>query len=97
MKLPVVWIPEADAELKEARAWYDNLRPELGDRFALAVEEMIDAVAEHPLQFPVVYRGRLRAGVRRFPYGIFFEVQEQRIVVIACFHGRRNPKLWQAR
>jgi plasmid stabilization system protein ParE len=97
VKLPVVWIPEADAELKEARAWYDNLRPELGDRFALAVEEMIDAVAEHPLQFPVVYRGRLRAGVRRFPYGIFFEVQEQRIVVIACFHGRRNPKLWQAR
>jgi plasmid stabilization system protein ParE len=83
--------------LKEARAWYDNLRPELGDRFALAVEETIDAVAEHPLQFHVVYRGRRRAGVRRFPYGILFEVQEQRIVVIACFHGRRNPKRWQAR
>ena len=97
MTLPVVWIPEADAELKEARAWYDNIRPELGDRFAVAVEETVDAVAEHPLQFPVVYRGRRRAGVRRFPYGIFFEVQEQRIVVIACFHGRRNPKRWQAR
>jgi plasmid stabilization system protein ParE len=95
--LPVVWLPEADAELKEARAWYDNLRPELGDRFALAVEETVDAVAEHPLQFPVVYRGRRRAGVRRFPYGIFFEVQEQRIVIIACFHGRRNPKGWQVR
>jgi hypothetical protein len=54
--LPVVWIPEADTELKEARAWYDNTRPELGDRFALAVEETVDAVAEHPLQFPVVYR-----------------------------------------
>ena len=95
--LPVVWIPEANAELKEARAWYDTIRSELGNRFALAVEETVDAVAEHPLQFPVVYRGRRRAGVRRFPYGIFFEVQEQRIVVIACFHGRRNPKRWQAR
>jgi len=37
------------------------------------------------MQFPVVYRGRRRAGVRRFPYGIFFELQEHRIVVIACF------------
>jgi hypothetical protein len=25
---------EAAAELKEARAWYDNIRPELGERFA---------------------------------------------------------------
>ena len=54
------------------RAWYDNIRPELGERFALTVEATVEAIAEHPLQFPVVYRGRRRAGVRRFPYGIFF-------------------------
>jgi plasmid stabilization system protein ParE len=83
--------------LLEARAWYDNVRPELGERFALAVEATVEAMAEHPLQFPVVYRNRRRAGVRLFPYGIFFEVQDNRIVVIACFHGRRNPKHWQLR
>jgi plasmid stabilization system protein ParE len=95
--LPVVWLPEAVAELKEARAWYDNLRPELGERFALAIEATVEAIAERPLQFPVVHRGWRRAGVRRFPYGIFFEVQRHRIVVIACFHAKRNPKRWQAR
>ena len=58
------------------RAWYDNVRPTLGERIALAVEATVEAIAEHPLQFPVVYRGRRRAGVRRFPYGIFFEVQK---------------------
>jgi len=95
--LPVVWIPEANEDLQEARAWYDNIRPELGGRFALAVEATVEAIADQPLQFPVVYRGRRRAGVRRFPYGIFFEVQERRTVIIACFHGRRNPRRWQAR
>jgi hypothetical protein len=35
--------------------------------------------------------------VRRFPYGLFFEVQEHRIVVIACFHGKRNPTRWKVR
>jgi plasmid stabilization system protein ParE len=91
--LPVVWTREANEDLLEARAWYDNIRPWLGERFALAVE----AIAEHPLQFSVVYRSRRRAGVRCFPYGIFFEVQEYRIVVIARFHGRRNPRRWQSR
>jgi plasmid stabilization system protein ParE len=63
--LPVVWTPEANEDLLEARAWYDNIRPELGERFALAVEDAVEALAEHPLQFPAVYR------VRRFPYGIY--------------------------
>ena len=97
MTLPVVWIPEANEDLLEARAWYDNIRPGLGDRFALAVEATVEAIAEHPLQFPVVYRSRRRAGVRRFPYGIFFAVQADRIVMIACFHGRRNPRRWRSR
>ena len=97
MTLPVVWIPEGAADLREAQAWYTTIRPELGERFALAVEATVDAIAERPMQFPVVYRGRRRAGVQRFPYGIFFELQESRIVVIACFHGRRNPKRWQER
>jgi plasmid stabilization system protein ParE len=95
--LPVVWTPEANEDLLDARAWYGNIRLPLGERFALAVEAPVRAISEHPLQFPVVYRGRRRAGVRRFPYGIFFEAQEHRIVVIACFHGGRNPRRWQLR
>jgi toxin ParE1/3/4 len=89
-------MPEANEDLQEARARYDKIRPELGERFALAVEVTVEAMAEHTLQFPAVYRNRRRAGVRRFPYGIFFEVQVHRIVVIACFHGRRNPRRWQS-
>ena len=96
MTLPVVWTPAANDDLQDAREWYDNIRPELGGRFALAVDATVEAIVERPLQFPVVYRGRRRAGVR-FPYGIFFEVQEHRILVIACFHGRRNPRRWQWR
>ncbi len=97
MTLPVVWLQEADADLKDARAWYDNVRSELGERFAHAVEDTVETIAESPLQFSIVHRKLRRAGVRRFPYSIFFEVQESRIVVIACFHGRRDPAHGKAR
>ena len=97
MTLPVVWIPEANEDLLEAWGWYDNIRPDLGQRFAQAIEATVEALAEHPLQFTVVFQNRRRAGVRRFPYGIFFEVQADRVVVLACFHSRRNPRRWQLR
>jgi plasmid stabilization system protein ParE len=97
MTLPVVWLPEADADLKDARAWYDNMRSDLGERFAHAIEDTVETISEGPLQFPVVHRKIRRAGVRRFPFGIFFEVQESRIVVIACLHGRRDPQRWKMR
>ena len=105
-------MPEAAAEFEEACTWYRNVRPELGDRFVLAIEAaaavqaqgghvaieaVVTAVSERPLQFAAIYRGRRRAGVRRFPYGIFFEVQDARVLVIACFHSSRDPKRWQAR
>ncbi|MBV8053834.1 MAG: type II toxin-antitoxin system RelE/ParE family toxin [Deltaproteobacteria bacterium] len=97
MKLPIVWLPEADADAKEARAWYDDVRPALGEQFALAVDAAVEAISENPLRFPIIFRNWRRAGVRRFPYGIIFELQEHRIVVIACFHGKRNPTRWQSR
>jgi plasmid stabilization system protein ParE len=97
MTLPVVWLPEADADLKQARAWYNNVRSALGERFAYAVEETVETISEGPLQFPVVHRTLRRAGVRRFPFGIFFEAQESKVTVMACLHGRRDPRRWKVR
>ena len=97
MTAPVGWLSEAEAELRQARDWYHAIRSELSERFALAVEETVEALARQPLRFPIVYRERRRAGVRRFPYGIIFEVQEHQILVIACFHAKRDPKRWKKR
>jgi plasmid stabilization system protein ParE len=94
---PVVWLPEAEADLRAAKSWYDDLRLALGDRFISAVGSTVESISKSPLRFPTIYRDRRRARVRRFPYGIIFEVQEQRIVVIACFHYKRNPKRWRVR
>lgn len=68
---------EATGELLEARSWCAAIRPELGEHFAQAVTATVQAVAENPERFAAVYRGFRRAGVRRFPYGLIFEVQEE--------------------
>jgi plasmid stabilization system protein ParE len=95
--LPVVWLPEAETDLRAAKSWYDDLRSALGGQFVSAVGATVESISKSPRRLPTVYRSRRRARVRRFPHGIIFEVQEQRIVVIAYFHFKRNPKLWQVR
>ena len=37
---------EAATELRQARAWYDDIRPDLGERFAVAVETAVEAIAQ---------------------------------------------------
>jgi len=38
-----------------------------------------------------------RALVRRFPYGVFYVVEGQALLVLAVAHVRRQPAYWLAR
>ncbi len=97
MSLPVAWSDEAKAEFYRAEQWYADIGAPLSERFVQAVENTIQLIAEFPLRYPIVHRGRRRAPVRRFPYRLFYQVEGGRILVIACFHGKRNPRDWQLR
>ena len=44
-----------------------------------------------------VHKDVRRAFMRRFPYGVFYRVEEDQIIVVGVFHARRDPKRWQAR
>jgi plasmid stabilization system protein ParE len=93
----VVFSSAARAELIEARDWYAARNPELADRFTAEVENIVERMAAAPLQFPVVHKDVRRARCRRFPYALFFRVAGGTLHVIACFHGKRDPRQWQRR
>jgi toxin ParE1/3/4 len=63
----------------------------------MAVEAAVQVIAERPLRFQTVHHQMRRAGIRRFPYGLFFQVERDRIAVFACMHERRNAKRWKIR
>jgi plasmid stabilization system protein ParE len=95
--LPVVWLQEAIDEYYESLRWYATISPSLSQRFAGAVEDTVQTITAYPFRFPIVSNDRRRAGVRRFPYSLFYLVENHRIVVIACFHGKRDLHRWQHR
>jgi plasmid stabilization system protein ParE len=93
----LVFRPEAEAELLDARAWYEGERVGLGAIFAAAVETMVTAILQNPLAYPRVKGDTRRALVSRFPYAVYFRPIADEIIVLAVMHGRRNPRHWRSR
>lgn len=89
--------PLAEADLESAFAWYESQSPSLGLEFLRAVDACLGAIAATPLVYPVVYRGLRRALLRRFPYGVYFQVDDATVRVVACIHCRQHPRRWRRR
>ena len=97
MSLKVFLRPEAEADIEDAATWYDRQRKGLGQEFLDDVLVALDTISENPNIYPVVYRQSRRAVVRRFPFGIFYRVDEGLVVVLAVMHGSRHPRRWKKR
>ncbi|MFQ5807626.1 MAG: type II toxin-antitoxin system RelE/ParE family toxin [Phycisphaerae bacterium] len=94
----VVVRPAAAADIEDAYRWYESQGPGLGEEFLAALRSARDRVLEHPEAYPVLHRSTRRALIpERFPYGLFYRLYGDTIVVVACMHASRDPRLWQRR
>jgi len=97
MTLAITFHRAATAEFIEASMWYEDKQVGLAIEFMSEIERCVSLASEHPFQFAVVHKDIRRVVANRFPYSIYFRVDEQRIVVLAVFHSRRDPAIWQNR
>lgn len=89
--------PEATSDPVQAAEWRQTQRPHLGEEFLDAFEKLPRRIFEQPFSFPLAARGVRRAVMQRFPYVVYFTGRDDRIVVIACLHGGRDPGVWRSR
>jgi plasmid stabilization system protein ParE len=93
----IIFEPEAEADVLNAFAWYENQRRGLGLLFRGALDAALERIEREPLAFPVQYRALRRVLVDRFPYAIYFRAYPTVVTVVAVVHGRRDPNAWQQR
>ena len=87
--------PEAEAEVMEAVDWYDDRSPELAARFSRAFRAALARIADNPLQYQLIDDEIRRAPVAGFQYGVLYVASDDEIVILSCFHGRRDPERWR--
>ena len=84
--------PAAEADLPEARAWYEEQRPGLRDEFLASVADAFSRLEERPEQLPVYYRGFRRLLVHRFPYKVFFRIDGGMVIVFRVLHSASDHR-----
>ena len=95
--LPVELHPDAVDEARGARLWYAERNDSAAARFQAALDHAIAEVAAAPERWTPYLHGTRRRQLRGFPYWLVYYLRSQRIVVVACQHGRRRPGYWRKR
>lgn len=87
----------AREDIENAALWYEAQRAGLGNEFIDEVERAFQKITGAPSSYRTLHRETRRATLQRFPFGVFYRIQEQTIVVVAVMHSSRDPRRWKQR
>ncbi|MFO0964647.1 MAG: type II toxin-antitoxin system RelE/ParE family toxin [Gemmataceae bacterium] len=87
-----ILLPEAEADVDLACAYYETQRPGLSLRFRETLDVTLDTIALTPLIGTVVHKGYRRFAMKIFRYAVFYEVVDGIPYVHAVFHTSQDPE-----
>jgi toxin ParE2 len=89
------FLSTAEAELVEAMNYYAGQAPGLGTRFLTEVEAAVSLIEAHPLAWMPLSSRTRRCRVQHFPFGLFYQVRVDEILIVSVMDLRRDPKRWE--
>ena len=89
MKLRYTDRSKDDIEL--AFAWYERQRRGLGFEFLDCIEASIQNIIDCPEMYQRRYSNFRGCPIRRFPFSIFYTIEDNEIVVHSVFDNRQDP------
>ena len=89
--------PKASAELEATASYYESKRSGLGALFIAEAKKSRDRIVELPAAAREVRDSIRRHSIHRFPYFMYYSVENDEIIVIAVGHKRRRPEYWEKR
>ena len=97
MTRDIILLPEAEQDIKGAYDWYESQSSGLGKEFLRNVDACLSLIKRNPEINPLVYKTFRRALTRHFPFAIFYEIQDDDLVIYSVFHCARDPMKWKKR
>lgn len=87
----------AQLELDEAVEYYNSESPGLGEEFLLEVLKAIERITLFPNAWHSFSNNTRRCQLRRFPYGIIYQILDTETLVVAVANLHRKPDYWKDR
>jgi len=99
MSYRIKLLPAVHTDLRKAKKWYNEKNTELGKDFKIEVDKEINYIGEYPEHYQRKHKELRQSLVTRFPYAIFYQVEESKkqVIIFGVLHTRRDPEIVRSR
>ena len=92
--MELVFSELARTEMAEAKQYYEQQQPGLGETFQHEAAVAARRILTQPLAWQVEVEPVRRYLFNRFPYKMLYAIRGQNIIVLAVAHQHRQPDYW---
>jgi len=89
--------PAAEREFISAARFYERHTRGLGLQFISVVQRTTERLLDHPAIGRRFGRRLRRVLLPKFPYGLVYRIDDDRIYIVAVMHLHRRPNYWRPR
>jgi len=93
MKYDLIVRSVAEKDIWQVAWYYEQQVNGLGKEWIMCVDDAMSSIETNPNIFSKYYREYRRGLVRRFPYGIFYIVDENTVSVVRILDLRQSPNV----
>ena len=99
MEFEILISEAAELDIENAMNWYQNQKAGLEMEFQNELFASVRKIGKQPLVHQIRYQKTRVRFLKRFPYGIHFNVNNEQstILLIGLFHTSENPVKWKKR
>ena len=83
------------SELREATLYYEQAGSGLGATFLDEIDATLDRILRFPRAWHPMSSRTRRCRTHRFPFGVFYQVRRDEILITAVMDLRRDPRRWR--
>lgn len=94
MSYNVSILQTAELDIREAFLDYNSKRDELGDAFEAEIKQEIEYLKQEAQTIQVRYANIRILFLKRFPFGIHFQLEGNDVLIVAVYAMKDDPAKW---
>ncbi len=90
----VIFSPVAIDEVEQTIDYYEERQSGLGKRFAAQLQLTLNAIKRNPFFASVLYDNIRCAGIKKFPYLVHYNIDDDELVTVIAVYSTYKESLW---
>jgi mRNA-degrading endonuclease RelE of RelBE toxin-antitoxin system len=95
--LNIEFLKIAQIELDDSFDYYEFQQENLGYRFLYEIKNAIERIKIYPNAWHKITENTRRCLLKNFPYGIIYQIKNDKILIVAVANLHRVPNYWKDR